>query len=142
MKEIAIQWLANLSDLVDKRLLNQTPEDGTLGEIRYWKSMSGILDSIKKEITQPFVEKTLQVLQDQYPEFNKIREYIESLEQAQKEAYLNKICMVKIEPIVQTFLSADLEKKTDLLTKIMAALQKIYSKSKFYQEARIASFLR
>lgn len=50
------------------RLAKQSPESDLLSEVQYWKSMDLILTAARKETNEAYVESTLQLFQDKFPD--------------------------------------------------------------------------
>lgn len=50
------------------RLAKQSPESDLISEVQYWKSMDLILTAARKETNEAYVESTLQLFQDKFPD--------------------------------------------------------------------------
>jgi hypothetical protein len=81
-------WIDNLKELLNRLSKMQ---DGMKGEIQYWNEMANVLDAAGRECKTPFVETTLQVIQEAHPREAKLfRHYQEQVWSAMKEAKWNK----------------------------------------------------
>lgn len=131
-------WITNLKELMVR--LSKIQE-GMKGEIQYWHEMANVLDAAGRECKAPFVETTLQVLQEAYPkESRDFRHYREQVWAAMKEAKWNKKYLFSLKP-VDTLYKGTWKEIAAVITGLMEAIRSIYEKSNFYKEVRVVNFI-
>lgn len=112
------------------------------GEIQYWYEMASILDAAGRECKAPFVESTLQILQEHHQNEAKVfRDLRDQVWEGMKEAKWNKKYMSSIEKPVMILAKGSWKEMVGIISGLMKAIKGIYEKSNFYKEARIVSFL-
>ena len=116
-------------------------QDGIRGEIQYWYEMAKVLDAAGKECKSPFVEMTLQVMQEAHPnetiEFRSLREQVW---EAMKEAKWNKKYLYSLKS-VDTLYKGSWYDISGILSGLMESIRSVYEKSNFYKEVRVVTFL-
>jgi len=125
-------------------LKEQCPESGTLtAEIFYWRDITRVLDAVIRELKQPFVEMTVQVLVlvEQPSTIKKVTSFQtlkDRVVKGGKEARWNNKQVKTLLPLVSAV--QDCEQIQGLSTKIddlLLALKKVFENSNFYKELRI-----
>ena len=112
------------------------------GEIQYWNELANLLDAADKETKAPFVESTLQILQEHHPiEAKTFRDFTEQIVAGMKEAKWNKKYMNSIDKPINILLKGEWKEIAGITPSLMELFRGIYEKSNFYKEARIVSFI-
>lgn len=131
-------WNENLTELLARLSKMQ---DGMKGEIQYWNEMAKILDAAGRECKSPFVETTLQVLQEAHPrEASLFRKYRERVWEAMKEAKWNKKYLFSLKS-VDTLYTGGWKEIAEVISSLMESIRSVYEKSNYYKEQRIVNFL-
>lgn len=90
------------------------------GEIQYWNEMSNLLDAADKESKSPFVETTLQILQEHHAaEAKTFRCYMEQISAGMKEAKWNKKYMNSIDKPITIMLKGSWKEIAGIMPSLM-----------------------